>query len=278
MKKLCFIFVVMLFNTTIFAQNPGDDYAIKHPEVEVKLWDSAKQDLDVGNVTYLTLYGDIFKIIRDHTISIGGKSVKGYEISFYDFNANRTQQQQALGFAKNVTPNRIIIDKSQNGKRFFITEDVLKSEATSDFKKRHSLARLDAFILPIKIRFKNKQPGGISELTQSINVGPAISFTNNYSGPFGKNSLNFIAALNATNISVDEKTVPGVVTGKTTLLGLSPTMGFNWQHQSLTFGIFTGVDILFGDAMDKWAYRKSPWIGLSIGTSITDLTTPKKSN
>jgi hypothetical protein len=277
MKKLYLILVALLSSSTLLAQSAGDDYAIKQ-QTEVHLWDDTKQDVAAGSTLYRTLRGDIFTLNRPRTATIEGKKTSGWGILFWHFNADRSQKQSALGFVKDVTPTLVIIDDKQNGKEFFISDDDLKNVATSDFKRPRGIARLDAFILPFKLRFKNNQPGGISELTQSINVGPAVSLFHNYGGAFGKNSFAVILALNATNISVDDKTVPGVVSGKTTMLGLSPTFGINWQHESLTFGVFTGIDMLFGDAMDKWAYRKSPWLGISFGTSITDLTTPKKTN
>ncbi|WP_342645388.1 hypothetical protein [Mucilaginibacter sp. CSA2-8R] len=278
MKMLCFFVVALLSSSTIFAQSSGDSYAIKVLETEVRLWDDSKKNVDARNVEYRTTQGDIFTIVRARTAVIADKAVEGWEIEFWHFNADRTQQQQSLGFTKGMTPSIVFVDKAQNGKRFFISSADLKIVATTDFRRRHSWARIDAFIIPVKVRFKNNQPGGVSELTQSINVGPAVSYTKNYGGPFGKNSISLLFAVNATNVSVDEKTVPGIVTGKTTLLGLSPTAGINWQYDKINFGIFTGIDVLFGDAMDKWAYRKSPWVGLSFGTSITDLTSPKKEN
>lgn len=276
MKNLCLLLLALLSGFAVSAQSPGDDYAIKQ-QTELHLWDDGNNDV-ATNTLYRTQRGDIFTLNRPRTATIGGTKTTGWGIIFWKFTHDRSQQNKALNFAKGATPAIVIIDEQQNGKEFFISDDDLKNLATTDFRRPTGMARLDAFILPFKMRFKNNQPGGISDLTQSINVGPAVSLTRNYDGPFGSNSLSLVVALNATNIDVDDKTVPGVVSGKTTLLGLSPAIGLNWQHGNLTFGLFTGVDILFGDAMDKWAYRKSPWLGISFGTSITDLTTPKKTN
>ena len=123
-------------------------------------------------------------------------------------------------------------------------------------------------MLPIKLRFKNDQPGGEFDFSQSVSVGPAISFNRNYGGPFGKTSTSFILGFNINNISADEKTVPGVLDSKTTLLGLSPLIGFSLDYQGINFGVLTGIDILTGKAGQAWAYRKSPWLGVSVGTAL----------
>jgi hypothetical protein len=277
MKKIILLMAALFVTARLFAQSPADDYAFKQP-TELHLWDEATQNVAAGNTLYRAQRGDVFTLQRTRTVTIGGAPVQGWGVIFWKFTKNRTQLQQVMGFAPGVNPNIVLIDSVYNFKEFFISNDDLKAYATSDFRRPKGIAKLDAFILPFKMRFKNKQPGGVSELTQSINVGPAVSLNRNYGGAFGRNSFAVILALNATNISVDEKTVPGVVSGKTTLLGLSPSIGINWQHDSITFGVFTGVDVLFGDAAAKWAYRNSPWLGISFGTSITDLTTPKKSN
>ncbi len=137
---------------------------------------------------------------------------------------------------------------------FFISADDLKSKATTSFNKKLGFAKIDALVLPIKIRFKNSQPNGNFDFEQSISLGPAISFKRNYGGPFGKSSSEFLLGLNVTNVSVDSNTAPKAVTSKTTLLGLTPFVGYTYTYSKINFSLLVGIDILTGNAEKTYVY------------------------
>lgn len=172
--------------------------------------------------------------------------------------------------------NRHKVDKSDNGVRYFISAADLRTYATKDFRKPHGFFKINALVLPIKLRFNNKQPGGEFSFEQSISVGPAISIQRSFGGAFGTTSTSGLFGLDITNVNGDDKTVPAVLSSKTTLMGLTPFVGFNWEYRGINFSILSGIDILTGKAGHAWAYRNSPWFGVSIGGSL--FSTEDKSN
>ena len=269
---------MVLLSTITYGQT-SFDYAFKN-DVQVYLWDDATQGVVVNNIMYRAKGGDEFTVHQHYTITINGKQVSGWRFQFWDFKSDGTQiennheKKDSVSLAPSITV--IKIGKQQNGKDFFVTDDDLKNIATTDFRKPTAWLKVDGLVLPMKIRFRTNQSGGVVDFTQSINIGIDIAKTWNKGGAFGTTSYSFLGGVNITNVPVDQTTVPGVITSKTTLLGLTPNIGFNLEYKSINFGIMTGIDILSGTAESKWAYRNSPWLGLSIGTSLTNVATPSK--
>ena len=262
-----------------FGQTASTDYAF-NSEFQVSKWDDSQQNIIVDKTIYRVKRGDIFTLLQHYSISVNGKTVTGWRIKFWQFRSDRTQiQPNAAEIAKikaGTSYSIVLIDSTQNNVDFFIVDDELKNYATSDFRKPTALVKIDGLVLPMKLRFKTNQPGGIFDFTQSVNVGIDIGKTWNKGGAFGTTSYSILAGLNITNVPVDQTTVPGVITSKTTLLGITPNIGFNLEYKSINFGIMTGIDILTGDAGAKWAYRNSPWLGISIGTSLVNITSAAK--
>lgn len=87
-------------------------------------------------------------------------------------------------------------------------------------------------------------------------------------GMLDNKSADLVLGLNATSVSVDEKTVPGIYTSKALAVAISPVFGFKFRYDSVEFGLLGGLDILTGEARRAWVYRKSPWLGITIGTSL----------
>lgn len=247
----------------MFSQKPGDDYVFTS-DVILERFNSFTNTIivDAANI-YKAKRGHVFRIQSAHTI--GG--VNGFCIVFWNFKKSATQIPPLAAVSYHT------IDKTDNGIAYFVSAANLANMASSDFRKPRGIVKIDALVLPIKLRFKNKEAGSEFDFAQSISVGPAISFIHNHGGPFGKTSSSFLLGFNVTNVSVDEKTAPGVLESRTTLLGLSPFLGYNLNYQGINFGVLVGIDILTGKAGEVWSYRKSPWIGISIGAS---LSTPEK--
>lgn len=279
MKQLYLALALLCFSFVAFSQNTPADYAFT-TDFQVSKWDDAQQNIVVDKTIYRVKRGDIFTLRQHYTITVGNKQIKGWRIEFWQFGKGRRQVQpnaeELLKIKRDEDYQVIVVDSVQNNKYFFIADDDLKDNATTDFRKPNSLLKVDGLVLPIKLRFRNSQPGGVFDFTQSINIGLDIAKTWNKGGAFGTTSFSILAGLNITNVPVDEKTVPGVITGKTTLLGISPNIGFNFEYKSINFGLMSGIDILAGEAGAKWAYRNSPWLGLSIGTSLVNIISPAK--
>lgn len=276
MKNLTLLFWAFILPCIAFGQQAGDDYAFKSP-AEIIKWDvNSDVPEPPSTIRYEPQRGNIFTISRPKTYIKEGKSISGYLIIFWNFNSKgESVDPNKSNIGQNVpkVPTRILIKDATPGLTFFITEDEFKVTATNDFRKPNGFFKVDAVVIPIKLRFRNKQPGGIFDFGQSISIGPAISKNWNYGGAFGNKSISILGGFNITNVAVDEKNVPEIITSKTTLLGLCPFVGANVEYRGVSFGIMSGIDILTGDAGKKWAYRNSPWLGVSIGTALFSVKT-----
>jgi len=279
-----FLFTIICISTIqlVKAQSPGDDYAFTADYV-IKKFDSYTGQTVEQDTLFKAQRGNIFTI---KALKIGEDGKKGYSISFWKFNNTNTTQIQPTAYSAFVdrsssTAEQIpekTIDKDENGLTFYISDEDLKSYATNTFRKPKGAFKIDGVVLPIKLRFKNKQPAGEFDFEQSISVGPAVSWQVNYGGAFGTSSFSLLTGVNITNVSVDDKTVANnLITSKTTVLALSPFIGFNIDYQNITFSVITGYDVIPGKVGSNWAYRNSPWLGFGIGTSIFS-TTSKKQN
>lgn len=273
--KTFLIFAGLFFIVSILhAQSFGDDYVFKSYHI-VKRFDSFSRMIITEDTIFQAKRGDGFTIRS--TEEVDGD--KGYCIVFWKFKKDGQQSSNSTGKkggASQTTNTDKYIGADENGFTFFISGDDLKAFATDSFKKAKGWFNVNGLVLPIKLRFKNKQPGGQFDFEQSISIGPAISRVVNYGGPFGQSSLSLLTGLNVTNVAVDNNTVANnLVSSKTTVLALSPFVGFNVQYQSITFSLLSGFDIIPGQIGSNWAYRNSPWVGIGIGASIFSPTTTK---
>ncbi len=274
MKKIIFFSMVMTlsFISYVNAQNPGDDYAFSSDFIQLQPYNRYTNTINNPSHDIIQARrGQIFEILSKVTIN----GISGYYIEFWKF-SRHGQSGPPKSAALARPAGNFDIGPAYNGAFFFISDVDLKDKATSMFNKKKGVAKLDALVLPIKIRFKNNQPNGNFDFEQSISIGPAISIIRNYGGAFGKSSSEFLFGLNATNISVDSNTVPKVIKSKTSLVGLSPFIGFSYIYSGISFSVLGGIDILTGEAGKTWVYRKSPWFGISIGTSLVSTTDKKQ--
>lgn len=247
-------------------QKVADDYAFTGNYIEIKHFDPFAQIVIVDPTkTYYAMRGQIFTIQASVTLD----GIAGYCIIFWTFNSKNKQVNGGEPL-RGQAPH--VIDATDNGKVFFVKADDVKNNATASFNKPKGWLSVEGVVLPIKLRFKNKQPAGDFDFLQSVSIGPAIAKVWNYGGAFGTSSLSLLGGLNITNVSVDSTTAPGAVTSKTTLLGLSPFIGLSYTYSGISLSLLAGMDILTGKAGQVWAYRKSPWFGIGIGTSIFSKT------
>jgi len=267
MKWLILFFLMAGTTLQSAGQAAGTAYAFT-TDSRVYLWnDATLQPVTDSSTYYRAERGNIFVIKEKVSYRVGTDVIVGYRISFWKF----TNGKQ--GTTVDPPGVKIVLIKNTNpALSFFISDLDLTTKTTTDFRKPSGFFTLSAVVIPIKLRFKNNQPGGIFDFTQSISLGPIVSKTWNQGGAFGNRSFSILFGVNITNVPVDQTTVPGVITAKTTLFGLSPVVGLNVEIGGINFGALTGLDIVTGEAGRSWAYRKSPWFGFSIGTSLFSTT------
>lgn len=266
--KWTILFLLMInFALSAFGQQAGEAYAFT-TESRVLVWnDAIGQPANDSTIYYRAERGNIFTIKEKVSYRAGADVITGYRVVFWNFvNGKQVPPLDPPGF------ELVLVKNTVPGLVFFISDLDLAAKTTSDFRKPNGFFTVNAILLPVKIRFANHQPGGIFDFSQSISIGPVVSKTWNKGGAFGNSSISVLFGVNVTNVSADERTAPGVLTTKTTLFGLSPVIGLNAEYRGVNFGILTGIDIVTGDAARVWAYRRSPWFGFSIGTSLFTTT------
>jgi hypothetical protein len=244
--------IVLLTAKFLFSQHRDEVYIFKYSAVKVERYDLVEKR----------------KITNPNQVVLGAKGIKIVVISLDD-NLVVFRPEPMSHPTESLNPKIHYMDNSDNDNYFCMEKERFNLECTNQFKKRVD-GFVDAIVLPFKFRFKNAQ-GGEFDFTQSVSVGGAISFElgkSYISRTYSDNSYSIIVGLNATNVTVDENTVPNVITSKTTALGITPIFGFNVVKGRVSLGALMGLDILTGEAGRRWVYRKSPWVGLSIGTSI----------
>ena len=217
--------------------------------------------------------GGLFNSERLLKIRIKNKVKDGFLFEILPSSTSRSKEDSDYSAARDVTYH--FLDKTDNSGLFFIETDSLKQNGTTGFLKPRVLS-VSGIILPMKFRFGNDQPGSEFSIDQSISVGPVINVSLNKWGSLSPFQKSIVIGFNVSTIGVDEKTVPGIFTSKTTSVGLTPLLGFNVSYHDIGFGVVTGLDILTGKAGKEWAYRKSPWLGISIGTSLIPLSSKER--
>jgi len=108
----------------------------------------------------------------------------------------------------------------------------------------------------------SKKSGDIgNDINIGLLVGPRIAQ--------GKNAAHyFLFGANFGSVTLTPKTTNSAVQSETNVAAITPTVGYVFQYDKVQIGLFSGVDILSGEAYRQWIYRGRPWIGLGIGFSI----------
>jgi len=254
MKKalICAILFSALNGLAAKAQENGETYAFKAPLTTVN-----EYDLATSQVVPIAAGSKVLFAKRGVKFVVQGITPTHVIIKIYN-------QSKALTSPANTH----FLDQTDVNKFHAITIANFK-ENCSKFEIDVTV-NIDALVMPIKLRFGNDQ-GGDFEFTQNVSLGGAIAIpitSKKNSSTFSENKLTIILGLMGNSVTVDDKTAPGVYTTKASVLALSPVAGFNIKRKKVAFGLITGLDVLTGKARKSWVYRKSPWLGLSIGTSL----------
>lgn len=131
--------------------------------------------------------------------------------------------------------------------------------------------------IPAKLRFGNGGKGDNARyfrfegnLSLGLSGGWKYSF-----GEDGKYAINTLVGFTVASVAVDSLTTKGKVNSNTSAASFSPHFGFVFDVQSFQFGLYTGIDFLYGEPNKYWVYRNQPWLGIGIGYSLFK-TEPKK--
>ncbi|WP_157263996.1 hypothetical protein [Pedobacter sp. Leaf176] len=264
--------ILLMSNRPVAGQSVGKTYVFSAGDI-IKRFDPFTKQVVMDVESGMQV---VYRASRGQYFTITSSEADGYTIQFWRFSEDGKTQKNTPGVtASGISPQvkGVYIGKAQNGQTFFISKVQFDEVVTDNFRKPSGWAKLEGIVLPVKLRFKNHQPGSAFDFGQSIGIGPAVSFTRNHGGPFGENSFTASFGANVTNVDVDENTMAGGhITSKTTVLGFSPFIGLTLEHAGINFSVMGGMDILTGKTGENWAYRKSPWFGIGIGLSLLSAT------
>lgn len=131
--------------------------------------------------------------------------------------------------------------------------------------------------IPAKLRFGNRGEGNDARYFRfEGNLSLGLSGGYKYSfGEDGKYAINTLVGFTVASVAVDSLTTKGKVNSNTSAASFSPHFGLVFDVQSFQFGLYTGIDFLYGEPNKYWVYRNQPWLGIGIGYSLFK-TEPKK--
>jgi len=260
MKKTITFCLLLGFTYSANAQKEDQIYAFKYADMEMKRWDA-------GTKTEKTIAGQI-----DHSTKLLKFQLRYKEGNKWIYKILPSKSDFTDPSVDNTKQNPVkvhYVDKADNNEFFYITEDDLSKHAVTGFAEPRVVG-LDGLVIPMKIRFSNHR-GGDFDVTQAVTIGFAYNYRLDKWGMLDNKSADLVLGLNATSVGVDEKTVPGVYTSKALAVAISPVFGFKVRYEGVEFGLLGGIDILTGESRRAWVYRKSPWLGITIGTSLKAL-------
>jgi len=131
--------------------------------------------------------------------------------------------------------------------------------------------------IPAKLRFGNGGKGDDARYFRfEGNLSLGLSGGYKYSfGEDGKYAINTLVGFTVASVTVDSLTTKGRVNSNTSAASFSPHFGLVFDVQSFQFGLYTGIDFLYGEPNKYWVYRNQPWLGIGIRYSLFN-TEPKK--
>lgn len=179
---------------------------------------------------------------------------------------------RVLPFIDSIDNVNIVYKYSKNGS----TEDIYFTLSFKDFEKyctesikTHSFS-LGIPTIPIKLRFGN---GGSEENPRyfnfegNINLGLSLGYKYSF-GLEKQQSISIVSGFTLSFIPLDSLSTKGKIITKTSASSFSPHFGLIFSDNNFQFGVFTGIDFLYGETNKYWIYKNQPWLGIGFGYSL----------
>jgi hypothetical protein len=124
--------------------------------------------------------------------------------------------------------------------------------------------------IPAKIRFGN---GGTGEDPRFFRFEGNLSLglSAGYKRSFGVNNRyawNVLGGFTIASVAIDSSTTKGLINATTNASSFSPHVGLVLDVKSFQFGLYSGIDFLYGEPNSYWTYRNRPWVGIGFGYSL----------
>jgi hypothetical protein len=243
--------------------------------------------------TLLSEEGLVFKVIQEigsfTVIKLWsyGKKPNDSQKSEYENFSNRASLvaspiAKKIDGIKKVTNSEVLLfaagakitasDYIDPTKDFYLVKTADINSKSEEFDYVKGAWNVGLMYLPIKLRPFARRSGAF-DFTSNINLGVSFSsaLTQNLKSDFTSNLLLYIGA---SSIKVDSL-IAGDTSYKQTAqetLAFSPAIGMYWQKKSIQLGFAIGMDFLIGKLQKTWDYRGMPWISLTAGINIFNLT------
>lgn len=134
--------------------------------------------------------------------------------------------------------------------------------------------------IPVKLRFGNRGTGSNPRYFRfegNINLGLSAGYKRSF-GIEKQYACNILFGFTTASVEVDSVSTKGKVNSTTSASSFSPHLGVVFDVQKVQFGIYTGIDFLYGEPNRHWIYRNQPWVGIGIGYSLLKVGEPNATN
>lgn len=124
--------------------------------------------------------------------------------------------------------------------------------------------------IPVKMRFGNGGTGDDPRFFRfegnvSLGLSGGVKFSYGNKKQYG---TNVVLGFTVASVQVDSTTTKGKVNANTSAASFSPHLGLVFDFNKFQFGLYSGIDFLYGSPNKEWVYRNQPWLGLGIGYSL----------
>lgn len=237
----------------------------------VKLWRfSNSDDSDADSVLKKSAYGMYELNSSSYPNRISGirQLAKTKEGKF-----DKLDSVTASGISKY---KKIIIDPSLD---YYLVNTELINANTVEFDYKKGAWNLGLMYLPVKLRpFANQS--GFFDFTSSFSLGTSVSLvlkhdirsdiTWNLVLYAGVSSIKIDSASSGTNDST-YKNIQNIS-------AFTPAVGFYWEKKGIQLGLIVGWDLPARSLQKTWVYRNMPWVGISCGINVFNVTNNSNNN
>jgi hypothetical protein len=209
---------------------------------------------------------------RTYIIIVEAMDATGYVISVPEFAKEELNEKfvRTKSISEKKSPDGTTTKVAQPAKElyFYIPFNDFDKVAEKSVSK-HSFA-VGIPTIPVKLRFGNSGNGEDARYFRfegNINLGLSAGYKYSF-GEDRENAINLLMGFTVASVQVDSLTTKGKVNSNTSAASFSPHIGVVFEVKKFQFGLYSGIDYLYGEPNKYWVYRNNPWLGIGIGYSI----------
>ncbi|RXR17358.1 hypothetical protein EQG63_11255 [Flavobacterium amnicola] len=264
MKQLIII-CVLLFVSSIFGQEAkylGKSFILTQ--------NFAAQECDAVGANAKTAS---YPLERTFVIIVDAISTNGYVVSVPNFKS-REELNDIFVTSKEVPAvkdaNNNIVTAAIPAKDIYFLIPITEFDKITQLNLDNWSFTVGIPTIPVKLRFGNKGEGDNPRYFRfEGNVSLGLSVGGKYSfGEEKKKAVNFLTGFTVASVQVDSLTTKGKINSNTSAASFSPHLGVVFEIERFQFGLFSGIDFLYGEPNKYWVYRDKAWLGIGFGYSL----------